>query len=154
MEWSAPPTKSTSHITNANSNFWKKRASSKLIKVGRKNIPLHSRPQKVAYFYEKCTEIRIRRKMKWVILPLLVLKKHFLNFGMVFWTAVKLWKLRKGHCSPPMVGEDNSMVFASQSVPFPVTLDLRSLMAGKDTSWDTKTISFTSHQYSNTHYQP
>ena len=27
--------------------------------------------------------------------------------------------LRKAHCSPPLVGEDNSMVFTSHLVPFP-----------------------------------
>ena len=50
-------------------------------------------------------------------------KWHFLNFGTVFLTAVKLCKLRKAHCSPPLVGEDNSMVFTSHSVPFPATRD-------------------------------
>ena len=43
-------------------------------------------------------------------------KFFFLNFGTVFLTAVKLWTLRKAHCSPPLVGEDNSMVFTSHSV--------------------------------------
>ena len=50
---------------------------------------------------------------------------------MVFLTGVKLCKLRKGHCSPPLVGEDNSMVITSHSVPFPATPDLWSLVAGK-----------------------
>ena len=58
----------------------------------------------------------------------------FLNFGMVFFTAMKKMKLRKAHCSPPLVGEDNSMVFTSHSVPFPATRDLRSLVAGNGTS--------------------
>ena len=51
-------------------------------------------------------------------------------------TAVKktVPKLRKAHCSPPLVGEDNSMVFTSHSVPFPATRDLQSLVAGNDTS--------------------
>ena len=44
---------------------------------------------------------------------------------------MKMMKLRKGHCSPPLVGEDNSMVFTSHSVPFPATCDRRSRMAGK-----------------------
>ena len=35
-------------------------------------------------------------------------------------------QLRKAHCSPPLVGEDNSMVFTPHSVPFPATSDLRS----------------------------
>jgi len=52
----------------------------------------------------------------------------FLNVGTVFLTAVKSGKLRKAHCSPPLVGEDNSMVFTSHSVPFPATCDLRSLV--------------------------
>ena len=30
-----------------------------------------------------------------------------------------MMKLRKAHCSPQLVGEDNSMVFTSHSVPFP-----------------------------------
>ena len=58
----------------------------------------------------------------------------FLNFGTVFLTVVKLWKLRKANCSPPLVSEDNSMVFTSHSVPFPATRDLRSLGAVNDTS--------------------
>ena len=33
-----------------------------------------------------------------------------INFGMIFLTAVEQWKLRKAHCSPPLVREDNSMV--------------------------------------------
>ena len=74
-------------------------------------------------------------------------KGHFLNFGTVFLAAAKLWKLRKAHCSPPLVGEDNSMVFTSHSVPFPATRDLRSLVAGNGTSWEAKTISFSSHQW-------
>ena len=49
---------------------------------------------------------------------------HFLNFGTVFLTAMKMMKLRKAHCSPLLVGEDNSMVFTSHSVPFPATRDL------------------------------
>ena len=53
----------------------------------------------------------------------------FLNFGTVFLTAMKMMKLRKSHCSPPLVGEDNSMVFTSHSLPFPATRDLRSLVA-------------------------
>jgi len=59
---------------------------------------------------------------------------HFLNFGTVFLTAVRMMKLRKAHCSPPLVDEDNSMVFTSHSVPFPATRDLRSLVAGNGTS--------------------
>ena len=58
---------------------------------------------------------------------------HFLNFGTVFLTAVRMRKLRKAYCSPPLVGEDNSMVFTSHSVPFPATRDLRSLVAGNGT---------------------
>ena len=46
-------------------------------------------------------------------------KVSFLNFGTVPLTAVKMTKLRKAHCSPPLVDEDNSMVFTSHSVPFP-----------------------------------
>ena len=74
-----------------------------------------------------------------------VKQKHFLNFSTVFFTAMKMIKLRKGHCSPPLVSEDNSMVFTSHSVPFPATRDLRSLVGH---SWlemaprETKTISF------------
>ena len=51
-------------------------------------------------------------------------KEHFLNFGTVFLTAVNSRKLRKAHCSPPLVGEDNSMVFTTHLVPFPATRDL------------------------------
>ena len=40
----------------------------------------------------------------------------FLNFGTVYSTATKLRKLRKAHCSPPLVGEDNSMVLTSHLV--------------------------------------
>ena len=36
-------------------------------------------------------------------------KLAFLNSDTVFLTAVKSWKLRKAHCSPPLVDEDNSM---------------------------------------------
>ena len=61
-------------------------------------------------------------------------KYTFLNFDTVFLTAVKFKKLRKAHCSPPLVGEDNSMVFTTHSVPFPATRDLRSLVAGNGTS--------------------
>ena len=43
----------------------------------------------------------------------------FLNFGTVSFTAIKMMKFRKAHCSPPLVGEDNPMVFTSHSVPFP-----------------------------------
>ena len=70
----------------------------------------------------------------------------FLNFGTVFLTAVKLCKLRKTHCSPQLVGEDNWIVFTSHSVPFTAIRDLWSLMAGNGTSYETKTISFSSHQ--------
>ena len=66
----------------------------------------------------------------------------FLNFGTVFLTTVRLCKIRKAHCSPPLVGEDNSMVLTSHSVPFPATRDLRSLVARNGTWWETKTISF------------
>ena len=58
----------------------------------------------------------------------------FLNFGTVFLNVVRMRKLRKAHCSPPLVGKDNSMVFTSHSVPFPATRDLRSLLAGNGTS--------------------
>ena len=61
-------------------------------------------------------------------------KYNFLNFGTVFLTAVRMMKLRKAHCSPPLVDEDNSMVFTSHSVPFPATHDLRSIVAGNGTS--------------------
>ena len=37
---------------------------------------------------------------------------------------MKLWKLGKPHCSPPLAGEDNSMVFTSHSGPFPATRDM------------------------------
>ena len=57
----------------------------------------------------------------------------FLNFGTVFFTAMKMMKLRNAHCSPPLVDEDNSMVFTSHSVAFPATRDLRSLVAGNGT---------------------
>ena len=69
-------------------------------------------------------------------------KYIFLNLGTVFLTAVKSGKLIKDHCSPPLVDEDNSMVFTSHSVPFPATRDLQSLVAGNGTSSETKTISF------------
>ena len=46
-------------------------------------------------------------------------KVSFLNFGTVPLTAVKMTKLRKAHCSPPLIVEDNSMVFTPHSVPFP-----------------------------------
>ena len=58
----------------------------------------------------------------------------FPDFGTVFLTAVISRKLRKAHCSPPLVDEDNSMVFTSHSVPFPATRDLWSLVAGNGTS--------------------
>ena len=61
---------------------------------------------------------------------------------MVFLTAVRMRTFRKAYCSPPLVGEDNSMVFTSHSVPFPATHDLRSLLAGNDTLWETKTFNF------------
>ena len=61
-------------------------------------------------------------------------KNIFLNFGTVFLTAVRMMKLRKAYCSPPLVGEDNSMVFTSHSVPFPAFLDLWSLVAENGTS--------------------
>ena len=53
-------------------------------------------------------------------------------------------KLRKAHCSPPLVDEDNSMVFTSHSVPFPATRDLRSLVAGNGTECEVKTIELSS----------
>ena len=65
---------------------------------------------------------------------LVIYKECFLNFGTVFLTSVRMRKLRKAHCSPPLVGEDNSMVFTSHSVPFPATRDLRSLVARNGTS--------------------
>merc|ERR1711915_199443 len=43
---------------------------------------------------------------------------NFLNFSRLFLTAVRMRKLRKAHCSPPLVDKDNSMVFTSHSVPF------------------------------------
>ena len=46
-------------------------------------------------------------------------KNSFLNFGTVFFTAMKMMKFRKAHCSSPQAGEDNSMVFTSHSVPLP-----------------------------------
>ena len=55
---------------------------------------------------------------------------HFINLGTVFLTAVKFKKLRKAHCSPPLVGEDNSKVFITHWVQFPATHDLQSLVAG------------------------
>ena len=61
-------------------------------------------------------------------------KPIFLNSGTVFLTAVKSCKLRKAQCSPPLAGEDISMVFTSHSVPFPATRDLRSLVVGNGTS--------------------
>ena len=56
------------------------------------------------------------------------MKELFLNFGMVFLTVVRMMKLRKGHCSPPLVGQDNSMVFTSHWVPCPAIHDLVSLV--------------------------
>ena len=73
--------------------------------------------------------------------------RDFLNFSTVFYAAVRMRKLRKAYCSAPLVCEDNSMVFTSHSVPFPATRDLWSLVAGNGTSWETKTISFSSHQW-------
>ena len=61
-------------------------------------------------------------------------KFFFFNFGMVVLTAVSMRKLRKGHCSPPLVDEDNLMVFNSHSVPFPAIRDLWPVMAGNGTS--------------------
>ena len=58
----------------------------------------------------------------------------FLNFDTVFFTAMKMTKLRKAHYSPPLVGEDNSMVFTTHSVLFPATRDLRSPLAGNGNS--------------------
>ena len=78
---------------------------------------------------------------------LITLKSCIGNFCTVFLTAVKFKKLRKAHCSPPLVDEDNSMVFTTHSVPFPATRNLRLLVAGNETSWETKTISFSSHQW-------
>ena len=48
---------------------------------------------------------------------------ELLNFLIL--TAVKktVPKLRRAHCSPPLVGEDNSMVFTTHSMPFPATRD-------------------------------
>ena len=44
-------------------------------------------------------------------------KNHdFLNFGPVFLTAVKSWQFWRAHCSPSLVGLDNSVVFTSYSV--------------------------------------
>ena len=74
------------------------------------------------------------KKVKFLVLKIPIGQNNFLNFGVVFLTAVKSAKLRKAHCSPPLVGEDNSMVFTSHSVPFPATRDLRSLVAGNGTS--------------------
>ena len=48
-------------------------------------------------------------------------------------------KLRKAHCSPPLVGEDNSMVVTAHLVPFPATRDL---VAGNGISWETKPFHF------------
>ena len=95
------------------------------------------------YFSNKCSHVTSQVghivKTKW--------QDHFLNLGTVFLTAVNSRKLNKAHCSPPLVDEDNSMVFTTHSVPFPATRDLRSLVAGNGTSWETKTISFSSHQW-------
>ena len=71
---------------------------------------------------------------------------HFLDFCTVFFDCCEIWEIKKAHCSPPLVGEVNSMVFTSHSVPFPATRDLWSLVAGNGTSRETKTISFSSHQ--------
>ena len=65
-------------------------------------------------------------------------KIDFLNFGTVLSTAVKFGKLRKGHYSPSLVGQDNSMVFTFNAVNFPATRDLPSLMAGNGTWWEKK----------------
>jgi len=40
----------------------------------------------------------------------MIKKYYFLNFGTVFLTAVRMMKLGKAHCSPPLVDEDNSMI--------------------------------------------
>ena len=39
--------------------------------------------------------------------------KFGIYFGTVFFTAMKIMKLKKAHGSPPLVDEDNSMVFVS-----------------------------------------
>ena len=57
---------------------------------------------------------------------------------------MKMMKLRKAHCSPPLVGEDNAMVFATHWVPFPATSDRRSRVAGNVTKWVVKTIELSS----------
>ena len=67
-----------------------------------------------------------------------VRKFCFLNFVKVFLTAVKSRKLRKGHCSPPLVDEDH--FFTSHLVPFPATSDQRSRVAGYGTKCEVKTI--------------
>ena len=43
-------------------------------------------------------------------------KFTLLNFGMVFFIAMKMIKLRNAHCSPPLVDEDNSMIFTFGAV--------------------------------------
>ena len=53
-------------------------------------------------------------------------KVSFHNFGTVFLTPVKLFKLRKAQNSHSLFDKHNSMVFTSHSVPFPATCDLRS----------------------------
>ena len=68
-------------------------------------------------------------------------KGHFLDFGTVFLTSVRMRKLRKAHCSLPLVVEDNSMVSTSGSVAVQATCELPSLVAGNFTSLETKTIS-------------
>ena len=71
--------------------------------------------------------------------PLEVSNELYHNFVMVSSTAVKLWKLRKAHCS--------LLVGFLLHTRFPATCDLWSLLAGNGTSWGTKTISFSSNQW-------
>ena len=70
---------------------------------------------------------------------------------------MKFKKLRKAHCSPPLVGEHNSwvfvychwcekneMVFVSHEVSFPAKSDQRSWVAGNGTEWVVTTIKLSS----------
>ena len=52
----------------------------------------------------------------------------------------------KCSCSTPLVCYYNSMVFTSHSGPFPVTRDLRSLVAGNGTLGEPNSNSFSEHQ--------
>ena len=118
--------------------FGNKKSKEPIRPTTRPNIPTQGPLETVLQSVPNYTNVALVRKQLSDVLgsfqSLKVRSEYFLNFGTVFLTTVKLCKLRKANCSPPLVGEDNSMVFTSHSVPFPATRDLQSLVAGNDIS--------------------